>query len=164
MENNIEQLEAIVSGFEKTLSWKNGGSIEERVSHCLNQYRQIADSAINEAKGFLEDSKTQYKALEIIVEGLTSEGLNHTHKRVIANHIITMLRSMVDRLDQTKYEYNTNILERYNFFRSNTPERKLYEDRAMLKQRVEQQDAFINDLKAKHPEIFAHNIEDDEPF
>lgn len=154
MENNIEQLEKIVSEFEKTLTWKNGGSIDERVSHCLNQYRQIADKAINEAKGFLEDCKTQYKALEIITEGLTSEGLNHTHKRIIANHIITMLRSMVDRLDQAKYEYNTDILQRYNFFRSNTPERKLYEDRAMLSMRVQQQDAFINDLKGKHPDIF----------
>jgi flagellin-specific chaperone FliS len=154
MENNLEQLETIVSEFENTLKWKRGGSIEERVSHCLNQYRQIADNAINEAKGFLEDSKTQYKALEIITEGLTSEGLNHTHKRIIANHIITMLRSMVDRLDQAKYEYNTNVLERYNFFRSNTPERKLYEDRANLSLRVQQQDAFINDLKGKHPDIF----------
>lgn len=155
MENNLEQLETIVSEFEKTLSWKRGGGLDERVQHCLSQYRQIADNAINEAKGFLEDVKTQFKALEIITEGLTSEGLNHTHKRVIANHIITMLRSMVDRLDQAKYEYNTQVLERYNFFRSHTPERKLYEDRAALSQRVTEQDTILNELSKTFPEIFA---------
>lgn len=163
MDNNLEQLETIVADYEKTLSWKRGGPIEDRVAHCLGQYRQIADNAIHEAKGFLEDVKTQFKALEIIIEGLTSEGLNHTHKRVIANHIITMLRGMVDKLDQAKYEYNTNVLERYNFFRSYTPERKLYEDRAALSQRVSQQDALLNELSKTYPEIFA-TLTGQQPF
>lgn len=163
MQQNSNQLEIILAEYEKTLSWKKGGDIEDRVSHCLSQYRSIADNAINEVKGFLEDVKTQFKALEIITEGLTSDGLNHGQKRTIANHIITMLRSMVDRLDQAKYDYNTQIIERYNFFRSNTPERKLYEDRAMLTQRVEQQNSFIADLKKNHPGIF-QDMEDRIPF
>lgn len=160
--NQIEQLDQIVSQFEKPLSWKRGGDISERTGHVLSQYKQIADNAIIKTKSFAEDVRIQFKALEMITEGLT-DSLNHGQKRTIANHIIRMLRQMVDRLSQMEYEYSAITFERYNFFRSQTPEGKLYEDRNQLKYKSEQQEKLINDLKEKHPEIFK-GIADGLPF
>ena len=163
-ENNmneiIEQLEKIVAEYEETLSWKAGGSIVDKTAHVLGQYRKIADNAIYEAKRFLEDVKTQFKALEIVIEGLSSEGMNHSQKRVIANHLITMLRTMIDRIDTTEINYSTQMFDRYNFFRSHTPERKLYEDRANLSMALERNKREIEELKKKHPEIFNESDED----
>jgi flagellin-specific chaperone FliS len=160
--NQFEQLNKIISEFEKTLSWKRAGDLSDRVNHVLHQYRQIADNAINKTKSFTEDVRIQFKALEIITEGLTGD-LNHGQKRTIANHIIRMLRDMVDRLSQMEYDYSATTFERYNFFRSATPEGRLYEDRNNLKHRVEYQDKLINDLKEKHPDIFK-DVVDEIPF
>ena len=158
--NQLEQLDKIVSEYEKNLSWKRGGTIDERVYHVLGQYRQIADNSVFQAKNFLNDVKVQFKALEIITEGITGQDLNHGQKRVIANHIIGMLRKMVDRIDQTEFTFNTNIFERFNFFRSETPESRLYENHRQLKYKTEQQDALLKKLREEHPDIF----KDDLPF
>lgn len=160
-QNQTEIIDKMLADYEKNLSWKRGGSVVDRVSHCLSQYKQIADNAIWQAKSFLEDCKTQYKALEIITEGLTSQGLNHGQKRTIANHIITMLRSMVDKLDNADYTYTTNFIDRYNFFRSNTPEQRIYEERKELSDKVKRMEETISGLKQKHPEIFP---DDEIPF
>lgn len=164
MEQNIlEQLTKIVEDHEKNLSQRHGGTIDQKVNHVLGRYEQIAANAIWQAKTFLEDAKTQYKALEIITEGLTDEGLNHTQKRTIANHIIRMLRSMVDKLDQVNYEYSTDMLGRYNFYRSQTPERRLFEEHRRLKDQAKEHDSLINKLKEKHPEIL-NSLQDEIPF
>lgn len=147
-------LDLILKPFEDTISWKKNGSIEDRVEHCLSQYRNLADNAIFECRGLVNDVKSQFKALEIVIEGLTSEGMNHGQKRVIANHLITMLRAMVDKLDNAKFEYNVGMLDRYNFFRTNTPERRLHEKLSQLSNTVSQQDAILNALGKKYPEIF----------
>ena len=157
MEKEFE-INKIIEEFEKTLQWKRGGSIDERLSHVLGQYRQIADNSIFQAKCFCEDVKTQFKALEIITEGLTSDGLNHGQKRTIANHIITMLRSMVDRIDQTEFTFTTNSLDRFNFFRSYTPEGRLRESHTELKREVESLKGVLNSLKQSNPDIFKDEI------
>lgn len=152
--NNQENLLKIIAQYEETLSWKRSGSIEDRVDHVCGQYKSIADNSIFECKRVMEDVKTQFKALEMVVEGLSSDGMNHGQKRVIANHIITMLRSMVDRIDQYEYEYTTTHFERYNFFRSNTPERRLRESHREFKQKSEAQDKVLKTLKEVHPDIY----------
>lgn len=163
MEHNIDQLLVIISEYEKKLNSKSGGDIADKLDHVLRSFNSIADNAIWQAKEFLEDSKTQYKALEIIVDGLTSDGMNHSQKRVIANHIITMLRSMVDKLDKCNYEYTTNIVDRYNFFRSTTPERRVYEERSRLSAMNKNHEAFITKLKEQHPDIY-EKMKDELPF
>jgi len=161
--NQLQQLDKIVSEFEKTLSCKRGGDLSDRTNHVLSQYKQIADNAIGKTKSFAEDVRIQFKALEMITEGLTDGGMNHGQKRTIANHIIKMLRDMVDRLSQMEYEYSSITFERYNFFRSTTPEGKLYEDRNNLKRTVEQHEKMFAVLKEKHPEIMKE-VADDLPF
>lgn len=163
-QSNYERLDKIVSEFEATLSWKRGGSIDERVSHVLNQYRKIADNSIFETKRVMEDVKTQFKALEMIVEGLSSDGLNHGQKRTIANHIITMLRSMVDRIDRYEYKFETTSFERYNFFRSNTPEGRLREAHRELIHTSKRNEELLKRIKEKHPEIIAGADIDEIPF
>lgn len=159
----IELLEKIISERESTLSYKVGGDLADRLSHVLRQFQSMADNSIFEMRRVLSDVKTQFKALEIIVEGLTSQGMNHSEKRVIANYMITMLRGMVDRIDQTDISYTSQTFERYNLFRSQTPERRLYEDRADLTRALEQNKQYLEDLKKKHPEIFKEE-ENDLPY
>jgi hypothetical protein len=154
MEQNFDQFERVIAEYEQTLSYKVGGTLADRTAHVLSQYRQIADNAIFETKRYLEDTKTQFKALEIVLEGVSSEGMNHGQKRVIANHVISMLRSMADRIDTTEIDYNSRVFDRYNFYRTQTPERKLYEDRANLKMTLDRQTQFLKDLHEKWPQIF----------
>lgn len=157
------RLDDLVRRYEETLQWKKSGDMADRVQHVVSEYRSIADNAIFEVKRVHSDMKTHFKALEIITEGLTSDGLNHGQKRVIANHIITMLRSAVDKVDQYEYTYSTGNFERYNFFRSQTPEKRLYEERRELKRRVEHQDKTLAALKEKYPDSFKE-MEDTIPF
>lgn len=163
MNINNDQLEKVLSEYEQTLDWKRSGEIEERVLHVLSQYRSIADNSIYETKRVMEDVKTQFKAIEIITEGLTDEGMNHTQKRVIANHIISTLRRCIDKLDGYEYKYSTQNFERYNFFRSSSPERKLHEERRELKSQNERQQKIIDEVKRKHPTII-NEIETEIPF
>lgn len=160
----MDKLLEIVERYEKTLSYRYGTEIHDRVNHVLSEYQKIADNAIYQAKGFAEDVKTQFKALEIITEGLTEGDLNHGQKRVIANHVIKTLRRMVDKLDKLTYEYNTNVLERYNFFRSESPERRLYEEHRDLLRSHKSNKVWIEKIKEKHPEIFVEEQGNDLPF
>lgn len=168
-DNQIDLFEGIkktLEHHEKNLTWKKSGEIHDRIDHVLSQYRSIADNAIFECKRFMEDCKTQYKALEIIAEGLTDSGLNHTHKRVIANHMISMLRNMVDKLNNYQYEYSTTAFQRYDFFRSQSPERKLHEERRELKQQKDWSDKVLKTLQEVHPDIYKSLTQphDDIPF
>lgn len=164
--NNKAEFEAInkiLEQYEKDLSWKRGGDLSERLSHVLGQYRQITDNAIFQAKNFMEDVKTQFKALEIITEGITGQDLNHGQKRVIANHIITTLRRMVDRIDQADFTFTSNVFDRFNFFRSDTPESRLRESHQYLKREADSLKVKIAKLKTKHPDLFAE-LENEIPF
>lgn len=162
MENeNIETIEKVISHYEEKLDWKRGGNLADRVDHCLSQFRQIADNSIFNSRNFIDDVKSQYKAVMIIMEGLTDQGLNHTHKRIIANHVISMLRSAVDKFDRFEYKYSTNNFERYDFFRSNSPERTLFEQHREMKHQLEYQKPLIEKLKAlkeKYPEDFPEEL------
>lgn len=112
----------ILPAYESKLNHKRGGTVFERLDHTLSSFENSATQSIWKAKNFLEDVKAQFKALEIITEGMTSEGMNHGQKRVIANHLIGMLRDMVDRIGRIDWEYSNGMYDRYNFFRSESPE------------------------------------------
>jgi flagellin-specific chaperone FliS len=163
MENNNENLLKIIEQYEKDLTYSKSGDIADRLDHCLSEFRRIARNAIYQTKNFADDVKIQFKALEIITEGLTDEGLNHGQKRTIANHIIRMLRSMVDKLDQADYTFNQNVFERFNFFRSQTPERRLLEERNELSRKAKDQEEYFKKLKEKHPDLFKDE-QDEIPF
>lgn len=142
----------VLPHYEEKLSHRMSGDLMERMNHVLGQYDSIASSSVLRAKQFVEDVKTQFKALEIVVEGITGHG-NHTEKRVIANHVITMLRQMIDKIDRIDWEYSTQIFERYNYFRSHSPERSLMEkyrdmkyEPESLKQQLQQKNNGGEDL------------------
>lgn len=154
-------IEILLDEYEATLSWKRGGSTEDRLRHVLSQYRSLADTAIFKIKDFADDVKTMFKALELITEGMSSDGLNHGQKRVIANHQITMIRSMVDKLVRIKDSYVEDVFDRYDFFRSETPERGLLQQKRDLSETVKWQEKLLAQLKEKHPDIFK---DDEIPF
>ena len=164
MSDQLDKLQAVIDHYEKSLSYRSGGDVHDRLRQVLSEYQKITDNTIFQAKNFVEDVKTQFKALEIITEGISENDLNHGQKRVIANHVIKTLRRMVDRLDQLTFEYNTNILERYNFFRSYTPERRLYEQHADLSRSHDRLSDFVKTLREKHPEVFKNEQGEDLPF
>lgn len=116
----------ILPQYEEKLSHRRAGDLIDRIDHVLSEHQSISTNSIWKAKQFIEDVKTQFKALELVVEGIAGHG-NHTEKRVIANHVVKMLRDNVDRIDKIDWEYSTGIFERYNFFRSQSPERSLME-------------------------------------
>lgn len=122
----------ILSEFEDKLSHRMAGNITDRLHHTLNQFDSIAATSVLKAKQFIEDVKTQFKALELVTEGIAVHG-NHTEKRVIANHVIKILRDNIDRIDRIDWEYSTSMFERYNFFRSESPEKTLLEKYRDLK-------------------------------
>lgn len=136
----------ILPDYETKLGWKLADTLTHRLASVLSSFDSIASNSVLQAKGFVEDCKTQFKALEIVLEGVTSEALNHGQKRVIANHVITMLRGMVDRIDQISWDYSTRTFERYNYFRSQSPERSLMEKYRDLKQQLER---LQDELKSK---------------
>lgn len=162
-DQNNDKLLKLLEQYEKDISYKKSGDIADRMDHVLSEYQSNARNSLYTVKNFAEDVKTQFKALEIITEGLTDEGLNHTQKRVIANHMIHMFRKMVDRLDNADFDFHSGIFERFNYFRSNSPERRLFEERKEHKRRLEEQDALLKKLKEKHPEIM-ESLENEIPF
>lgn len=127
----------VLPRYEDKLSYKRGGNIAERMTHVLNEFESAASNSIYRAKDFIDDVKTQFKALELVVEGISSDSYNHTQKRVIANHVINLLRDMVQRINQTNFDYQYGIYERYDFFRSQTPERELYRKYKEMKEELE---------------------------
>lgn len=140
----------ILPQYEEKLSHRRAGDLIDRIDHVLSEHQSISTNSIWKARQFVEDVKTQFKALELVVEGITGHG-NHTEKRVIANHVITMLRSMVDRIDRIDWEYSTGMFERYNFFRSQSPERSLMEKYRDTKRELDEIKAQI-DSKQKNGE------------
>lgn len=128
----------VLPQYEEKLSYKNGGSIAERMQHVLHEFQQSASNSVYKAKNFIDDVKTQFKALELVVEGISSDGYNHTQKRIIANHVIYLLRNMVQKINQINFDYQYGIYERYDFFRSQTPEKELYRKYRELKEELEQ--------------------------
>ncbi len=144
---DFQKINEILSGFEKKLSNKYGGDMAERLHHVLNQFDNLATGSVLQAKDFVDDVKTQFKALELVMEGVSSEGYNHTQKRTIANHVINMLRSMVDRIDQVEWNYSSRIYERYNYFRSQSPERTLMEKYKEVKRELDELKSQINASK-----------------
>lgn len=123
----LANIDKTLKAYEKDLPRAYGGSELDRVDQVLSEFRSIARNAIYQSKNFVEDVRIMFQGLSLIIEGLTDEGMNHGQKRVIANHCITMIRKNVDRLAKMEFEFSSNIFERFDFFRSRTPERKLYE-------------------------------------
>lgn len=126
----------------------------------LTQYNKVATEAAWKGKNFLEDVKTQFKAIELTIEGLTSEAYNHGQKRVIANHVINVLRNCIDRIDRVKFDYSTSMYEHFNYFRSESPEGDLMKRYKTLK---EENDRLKNDYKAMHEKL-PKELKDDLPF
>lgn len=134
----------ILPQYEEKLSHRRAGDLIDRIDHVLSEHQSISTNSIWKSKQFIEDVKTQFKALELVVEGIAGHG-NHTEKRVIANHVIKMLRDNVDRIDKIDWEYSEGIFERYNFFRSQSPERSLMEKYRDMKYELERLKGQLND-------------------
>lgn len=122
--------------YEQKLSTRYGGNLSERLRYVLSSLDEAATNSIYKAKHFIEDTKTQFKALEIIVQGISSDAYNHGQKRVIANHVIYTIRECIDRIDKFDWNYSSGMYEHFNFYRSNTPERGLMNKVQELKQQV----------------------------
>lgn len=136
----------ILPQYEEKLSHVRAGDLIDRIDHVLSEHQSISTNSIWKAKQFVEDVKTQFKALELVVEGITGHG-NHSEKRVLANHVINLLRTNIDRIDKIDWEYSTGIFERYNFFRSQSPERTLLEKYRDVKSELDQIKAQIESKK-----------------
>ncbi len=162
MEN--KQIESILERYESLLSWKKSGDVEDRVEHCLSQFRQIADNSIFESKRMSQDVKSQFQALSLVIDGLTSDGLNHGQKRVIANHVITMLRAFIDKIDNAEFTFSSQSFDRFDFFRTDTPERRLHEKARNLKHSVDNYEAQMKRLEKEYPDIYLKLTQNNLPF
>lgn len=136
----------VLPEYEKKLSYKVAGNLTDRIDHVLRSLNGTATEAIFKAKNFVDDVKTQFKALEIVMEGITGHG-NHTEKRVLANHVISMLRSMIDRVDQFEWDYTGGMHDHFNFFRSQSPEGNLVRKYKELKNSHERLQEELNEMK-----------------
>lgn len=134
----VDDLKNVLPRYEEKLSYKYGNTLPDRLNHCLSQFETLARTSILKSKDFIDDVKTQFKALEIVVEGISSDSYNHTQKRVIANHVINLLRGMVQRINEIDFDYSDRIYDRYDYFRSQSPERTLYAKYKELKYELEQ--------------------------
>lgn len=144
----------VLPRFEAKLSHRMGGNISERIQHILNELESAATNSVFRAKHFLDDVKTQFKALELVVDGISSDSYNHTQKRVIANHVINLLRDMVDRINKIDFNYSYGIYERFDFFRSDRPEKQLYQKYRELKE----------ELAHCKKDITNHTLEEKDPL
>lgn len=143
------QLQKVIDDYENKLSYKYGGNITEKLSHVLSKFNEVATESVWKGKNFLEDVKTQFKAIELMLEGLSSEAYNHRQKRVIANHVVNMIRSNIDRIDRTQFEFSSRMYEHYNYFRSESPEGDLLR---RYKDLVQQNKYFKEQLGQKDPQ------------
>lgn len=155
-------IKKIIPIYEKNLRHIRHGSAAEKIDSILSQFKNIADSAIYQAKDFIDDVKTQFKAIEIIVEGLTDEGMNHGQKRVVANHVISTIRRMIDRINRINWEYTDRIYERYDWFRSDSPEKNLMERYRNLKREFDSVKTELSKLQNKTNGVVKDN--DEIPF
>lgn len=145
-------LDKFLPHYEAKLSYRVSGSPIDRIHNVLRQFETTASTSIFKAKDFIDDAKTQFKALELVVEGISYDGYNHTQKRVIANHVVNLLRNMVQRINQIDFEYSSGMYERYDFFRSQSPEKELYRKYNELKQELEQYKGMDGARKIKSDE------------
>lgn len=136
-EDNYQRLvTALLPEFEKKLTYKRAGDICERIHHVLSSFDSIAANAIIQAKNYSEDFKVMLKGFEMIIEGIGDSG-NHSQKRVIANHCISMIRQAIDKINRIDWEYSDSLFDRYDYFRSTAPEKTLLEKYRDLKQENE---------------------------
>lgn len=140
---DFASMDHLIKQYEEKLSYRMGNNISGRLGHVLSQFNKAATESAWKGKNFLEDVKTQFKAIELTLEGLTSEAYNHGQKRVIANHVINVIRQSIDRIDRTKFDYSNSMYDHFNYFRSESPEgdllkryRDLKEENDRLKQGI----------------------------
>lgn len=161
----LANIDKTLKAYEKDLPRAYGGSELDRVDHVLSEFRSIARNAIYQSKNFVEDVRIMFQGLSLIIEGLTDEGMNHGQKRVIANHCISMIRKNVDRLAKMEFEFSSNNFERFDFFRSRTPEKKLYEQLSNEKRGKEYAEALLKKIEETNPEAYNKAKQDtDLPF
>lgn len=153
-------LQKVVSEYESKLSYRYGNHISERLNHVLGQFNKVATEAAWKGKNFLEDVKTQFKAIELTLEGVTSEAYNHGQKRVIANHVISIIRNNIDKIDRTQFDYESRMYEHFNYFRSESPEGDLMKRYKTLK---EENERLKGSVKAMHEKL-PDELKDDLPF
>ena len=153
-------LDKMLSQYEEKLQFRVGGNICERLAHVLGKFNAAANEGAWKGKLFLEDVKVQFKAIELTIEGLTSEAYNHGQKRVIANHVINVIRSCIDRIDRTKFDYEFSMYKDFNYFRSESPEGDLMKRYKTLK---EENDQLKHNYKAMHEKL-PEELKDDLPF
>lgn len=153
-------LQKLVSEYEAKLSYRYGNHISERLNHVLVQFNKVATEAAWKNKNFLEDVKVQFKAMELTLEGVTSEAYNHGQKRVIANHVINVIRNNIDKIDRTQFDYESRMYEHFNYFRSESPEGDLMKRYKNLK---EENDRLKGNLKAA-TDLLPSELKDDLPF
>lgn len=162
-EEQIARIDKVLVAHQKDLNRHFSGDMAERIEEVLREYKSTTQNSVYKAQELMQDVKTHFKALELIVEGLSSDGLNHGQKRVIANHIITILRAAIDRIDQKEFGFNDSVFDRFNFFRSTTPEKRMMEERRDLKIRVERLDKTLSVLRERYPNELKE-LEDQLPF
>lgn len=153
-------LEKMIAQYEDKLPSRWGGNIAERLAHVLSNFNAAATEATWKGKNFLDDVKTQFKAIELTIEGLTSEAYNHGQKRVIANHVINVIRNCIDRIDRTQFDFQNRMYEHFNYFRSESPEGDLMKRYKALK---EENERLKGDLKAA-TDLLPLELKDDLPF
>ncbi len=149
-----------ITDYESKMTSRYGGNLTERLYYVLEHFNSAATDSIWKGKNFLGDVKTQFKALELTLEGVTSEAYNHGQKRVIANHVINMLRGMVDRIDRVQWDFSSGMYDNYNYFRSETPEGDLMKRYRSLKEENERLKGNFKALNEKLPD----ELKDDLPF
>jgi hypothetical protein len=154
------RIENLLKDYEEKLSFRMGADMSERIAHVLSTFNKAATESTWKGKNFLEDVKTQFKAIEITLEGLASEAYNHGQKRVIANHVINILRNCVDRIDRVKWDYQNSMYEHFNYFRSESPEGDLMKRYRTLKEENERLKSNVEFAKSKLPD----EVKDDLPF
>lgn len=157
---DFAELQKIVYDYEGKLSYRYGNNISEKLGHVLSQFNKVATEAAWKGKSFLEDVKTQFKAIELTLEGVASEAYNHGQKRVIANHVINIIRNNIDRLDRTQFDYESRMYEHFNYFRSESPEGDLMKRYKTLK---EENERLKGNLKMA-TELLPSELKDDLPF
>lgn len=157
---DFAETQKIIHDYESKLSYRYGNSISEKLGHVLGQFNKVATEAAWKGKNFLEDVKTQFKAIELTLEGVTSEAYNHGQKRVIANHVINVIRNSIDRLDRTQFDYESRMYEHFNYFRSESPEGDLMKRYKNLKEENERLKQNFKHVVDKLPE----EQKDDLPF
>lgn len=161
-QRDFVNMDKVLKEFEGKLTSKYGCDISERLNHVLGQFNRAATEAAWKGKNFLEDVKTQFQAVIIALEGVTSESYNHGQKRVIANHVINILRSNIDRIDRVKWDYQNSMYENFNYFRSESPEGDLLKRYRDLKAQFDRLKQNIAEANNKLPDD--QKIPDELPF